>query len=211
MKLGVALTKINNSIARETLPGFANIPINLKIDLPRQIINPERIYFGDNVSIGPNSFIFAFTHYPTSSMIPKDGSYHVQYFDSKIMIGNNVSATGALQIAAHDAIVIEDDVMFASNVQINDASHGYDTGDIPYKYQPLTKIASIKIKNGSWIGQNVLINSGVTVGRQTIIGANSIVTTNIPDYCIAVGNPAKVIKKWNHRSHTWDVTNSAIK
>ena len=79
IKLGSLLVKMDHRISRHTLPVFANKPTNLKIEFPRQIINPERIHFGKNVSIGPNSFIMAFTHYPTRSMISKNYQSKIRF------------------------------------------------------------------------------------------------------------------------------------
>ena len=93
--------------------------------------------------------------------------------------------------------------MFASNVFITDFSHGYDRADVPYKYQGLSRIAPVTIKKGSWIGQNVVILPGVTIGENVIIGANSVVRKSLPDRCIAAGNPAKVKKLWDEATETW--------
>jgi len=203
VKIGVMIHKVNRRIASETLPKFANNSKNIRIDLPRRIINPERIFIGDNVSLGPGSFLNALTHYPTASMCYQTGDKPLQIFQSKIIIGNNVTATADLQIAAQDEIVIEDDVMFASNIHINDGLHGYDNANEPYRCQKISEIAPILIKRGSWIGQNVVILPGVTVGELAIIGANSVVNKSIPDRSIAVGSPAKVIKKWNQAEQEW--------
>jgi acetyltransferase-like isoleucine patch superfamily enzyme len=127
----------------------------------------------------------------------------VQKFDSKIIIGDRVTATGGLQIASQGEVIIEDDVMFASNVFMNDALHGYQDATEPYKYQPLWKIKPIMIGKGSWIGQNVVILPGVTIGELSIIGANSVVTKSIPKHCIAMGSPARVIKKWDGNTCEW--------
>ena len=75
--------------------------------------------------------------------------------------------------------------------------------DIPYMDQTLSSQPVI-IEDGCWIGEKVCIMPGVTIGRKSIIGAGSIVTKSIPGYCIAVGNPAKVIKKYNFKSHNWE-------
>ncbi|GAG51431.1 unnamed protein product, partial [marine sediment metagenome] len=160
VKLGVLLYQENHIVALETLPKFGNNPQNFTISLPRRIINPEKIFLGDNVSLGPGSLLYAATHYPTDVMRHPDRSQPLQKFDSKIIIGNNVTATADLQIAAAREVIIEDDVMFASNIHINDSFHGYETADEPYKYQKISKIAPIIIKRGCWIGQNVVIVSG---------------------------------------------------
>lgn len=127
-----------------------------------------------------------------------------QKFDPILIIGNRVTATGALQISALERIEIEDDVMFASNVFICDGLHGYTTASVPYKYQRMQNIKPIRIGMGSWIGQNVVIMPGVEIGSQCIIGANSVVTKSIPDQCIAMGAPARISKRWNSIKKVWD-------
>jgi acetyltransferase-like isoleucine patch superfamily enzyme len=126
-----------------------------------------------------------------------------QRFEPKITIGNRVTSTANLQIAAMEEIVIEDDVLFASNINITDGLHGYENANEPYKYQRMFRIAPIRVKRGCWIGQNVVILPGVTIGEFAIIGANSVVTESIPDRCIAVGTPAEVIKKWDETTQRW--------
>ena len=195
IKLGVLLHEANHKIAYKTLPKFGNNPTNLRIDLPRRIINPQRIFLGNNVSLGPGSFIIATTHYPTMTMERPEKKQPIQRF--------NVTSTADLQIAAQSKITIEDDVMFASNIHINDALHGSENANEPYKYQKISRIAPVLIKKGCWIGQNVVILPGVTIGKYSIIGANSVVTKSIPDRCIAVGTPAKVIKKWDETRQRW--------
>ena len=208
VKMGTLIYQVRATIAQETLPKFANTPKNSRIDLPRRIINPERIFLGNNVSFGPGTFLYAMTHYPTVSMQHPDKTLPVQRFDSEIIIGNNVTATADLQIAAQSQITIEDDVMFATNVNITDGFHGYTRIDEPYKYQDIIRIQPITIKRGCWIGQNVVICPGVTIGEMTVVGANSVVTQSIPDRCIAVGAPAKVIKKWDEAKEGWIAVNN---
>jgi acetyltransferase-like isoleucine patch superfamily enzyme len=204
IKLGILLHGLRHQIAQRTLPAFATDPSNLFIDLPRRFNNSDRISIGDDVSLGPGTFLTATTRYPTNRMRLGSDERPPQTFEPLIRIGHRVSATANLQLAAVKAIIIEDDVMFASNVHINDSSHGYETADQPYKYQPLTRIAPIRIKHGCWIGQNVVISAGVTIGELTIIGANAVVTHDIPAKCIATGTPAKVIKQWNDEEQRWD-------
>jgi acetyltransferase-like isoleucine patch superfamily enzyme len=203
IKLGILIHEVNHIVAYKTLPKFGNNPKNLRIDLPRRIINPDRMFFGNNVFLGPGSFMIAMTHYPTITMEHSEKKQHIQQFNSKIIIGNNVTSTADLQIAAQSEITIEDDIMFASNIHINDALHGSENANEPYKYQKISRIAPILIKRGCWIGQNVVILPGVTVGKYSIIGANSVVTKSVPDRCIAVGSPAKVMKRWDENANRW--------
>jgi len=203
VKIGRLLQHTNSQIARETLPEFGNKPKNLTIELPRRISGSGNIFIGDNVSLGPNALLTAITCYPSITMRHPDEQQNIQTFEPIITIGNRVTATSNLTLAAMQEITIEDDVMFASNINITDGLHGYDRVDEPYKYQPMCQIAPIIIKRGCWIGQNVVILPGVTIGEMSIIGANSVVTNDVPDRSIAFGAPARVTKKWDDAKQKW--------
>jgi acetyltransferase-like isoleucine patch superfamily enzyme len=210
IELGILIQQANTSIAYKTLPKFGNHPQNTRIDFPRRIVNAQYMFLGDNVWLGPGSLLIASTQYPGPSMQNAELKISLQHFSPKIEIGNRVTSTADLQIAAYREIIIEDDVLFASNVHIEDASHGYLTATIPYKYQPISNIAPVVIKRGCWIGQNVVILPGVTIGECSIIGANSVVTTSIRERCIAVGAPARVIKQWDPIMDRWVATTDSF-
>ena len=82
VKLGLFLYEANDMIAVKTLPQFGNDPKNLRINFPRRIINPERMFFGDNVMFGPGSFLLASAHYPGVSMRNPKREQKLQIFDS---------------------------------------------------------------------------------------------------------------------------------
>ncbi|MDR4495750.1 MAG: acyltransferase [Nitrospirales bacterium] len=195
--------KFEEIVAQKTLPRFANQPRNVSIELPRRIVNPERIVMGDDVNLGPNALLIAVTGYPGPTMQHSDRRERKQTFDSSISIGSRVTSTGQLQVAAMSRITIEDDVMFATNVNITDGFHGFTHIKEAYKYQELFRIQPITIRQGCWIGQNVVICPGVTIGSMTIVGANSVVTKSLPDRCIAVGSPARVLKIWDDQQEAW--------
>ena len=192
------------SVAVESdLPQFANTPKNLHIEMPRRIFEPQCFHFGDDVHIGPGSLLVGQTYYPTEVMCHPGRNHRVQRFDPRIVIGNRVTATGGLTLAALHAITIEDDVMLAGNVFISDASHGFEHADEPYKYQPMSRIAAVTIKRGCWIGQNVVVMPGVTIGEMAIVGANSVVTHDVPPRSIVAGSPARVRKRWDPTTLAW--------
>ena len=88
---------------------------------------------------------------------------------------------------ARGGIAIEDDVQIAGNVSLLTNNHDpYDRMVLPCK--------PILIRKGAWIGANSVILRGISVGRHSIIGAGSVVTKDVPDYAVVVGNPAKVVK-----------------
>mgnify|MGYP003491188605 CR=1 FL=1 len=106
-------------------------------------------------------------------------------------------------IYATKSIIIEKNVLIADKVYISDNVHSYDNIDIPIKNQPIKQCNSVRIGESSWIGENVCV-IGASVGRHCVIGANSVVTKDIPDYSVAVGVPAKVIKKYNFETQIWE-------
>jgi len=189
---------------KNAMPIFGRQPNNFKIENPYKIKEANRIYLGDNISLGPNCVLMPIMKYPSKLMKNKDYNYGIQKFDPYIILEDSISATSGLQIYALKKIHIESHVMFGANVFICDCFHGYDTADIPYKYQPINIIDSIIIRSGCWIGQNVVITPNVEIGSNSIVGANSVVTRNIPEKVIAVGSPARIIKKWNDVKKIWE-------
>lgn len=117
-------------------------------------------------------------------------------FTPRIIIGNNVSINYNVHIGACNEIIIEDGVLIASKVFITDHYHGmtdYGTLKIPPSERVLYSKGRVVIEREAWIGEGVAIMPGVRIGRNAVIGANSVVTHDIPAYSIAVGVPAKVI------------------
>lgn len=125
---------------------------------------------------------FAFAHYP-----------------SRISIGNNVKIHPGTVLSANPmpggSIVIEDDVGIGHNVHIYPANHKYDRTDVPVKYQGYYSRKDILVCKGSWIGANVTILAGVTIGEHSVVGAGAVVTKDVPQYTVVAGNPAVVIKR----------------
>lgn len=126
-----------------------------------------------------------------------------------IEIGENVEINDEVHIGATEKIIIGDNVLIASKVYISDHNHGSYKGekqDSPMSMPKKRKIYSspIKIEKNVWIGEFVSILQGVTIGEGAIIGTMSVVTKDIPPYTIAVGSPAKPIKKYNFKTKKWD-------
>ena len=124
-----------------------------------------------------------------------------------LVIGNRCYiAFGFTALAYSDArIFIGDDVLVASNVLISSENHGINPKSyLPYMSQELTG-KNVTIGDGCWIGEKVCILPGVSIGKKSVIGAGSVVTKSIPDYSIAVGNPARVIKRYNFDTNNWEI------
>lgn len=120
-----------------------------------------------------------------------------------ITIGNSNYFGDRCQIMGLGNVEIKDHCMIAANVFISSSNHDYSN---PHSDDYLLKEIGRKttIGNHVWIGANSSILAGVTIGNYCIIGAGSVVTKNIPDYHIAVGNPCKLLKKYDKKEKKWD-------
>lgn len=109
-----------------------------------------------------------------------------------LRIGDRVALRPSCVISVTEEVTIEDDVVIAAFTSIIDSDHTFAAGRPNVMHNPLTA-APIRIGRGTWIGERVAVLKGATIGRCCIIGANSVVRGDIPDYSIAVGAPAKVV------------------
>lgn len=120
-----------------------------------------------------------------------------EVYKPSIIIGENVIMNFRCHIGAINKIVIGNNVLIGSNVLITDHSHGYndisDIIEIPIKRKLYSK-GPVVIDDNVWIGENASILPNVHIGKNSIIGANSVVVKDIPPFSIAAGNPARVIK-----------------
>ena len=130
--------------------------------------------------------------------------------DIRLEIGHNVQINDSVHIVCGKKVIIENNVLIASKVFISDTSHGsygnndiHDNPLIPPNNR-LLHYKDVKICSNVWIGEYVSILPGVTLGEGCIIGSMSVVTSSIPPYTIAVGAPAKPIKKFNFNNHKWE-------
>ena len=109
------------------------------------------------------------------------------HFD-KVKIGKNVAIMSNCLMMSSGGITIDDDVMIAANVQLISNNHDLDTRSV-------ITCLPIHIKQNCWIGAGATILRGVTIGKNSVVGAGSVVTKDVPDNVIVVGNPAKIIKR----------------
>lgn len=112
-----------------------------------------------------------------------------------IRIGKGSEIGERCRISIANSLEIGEKVLLSPNVYITDCDHEYRNVDIPVIDQGIVqKGQKVSIGNGSYIGINTVIVGNVKIGKHCVIGANSVVTKDVPDYCVAVGSPARVIK-----------------
>ena len=114
---------------------------------------------------------------------------------ARVVIGDGCFLNLGVQVAAQELVEIGDHCMFANGCFVTDANHRFDDLEQPITWQGFTTKGPTTIGDNVWCGANVVITSGVTIGRRCVIGANSVVTESIPDFSIAAGAPAKVLRR----------------
>ncbi len=129
-----------------------------------------------------------------------DIDFHCEY-GKHIFIGDKVIINMNCTFVDNNRIDIGSNVLIASNVQIYTATHSTNVHERMVENwsegQEIcrTYALPVRIEDGAWIGGGAIILPGVTIGRNSVIGAGSVVTRSIPDNCVAVGNPCRVIKR----------------
>lgn len=113
---------------------------------------------------------------------------------ARIRIGAGTFLNLGVMVAAAELVEIGAHCMFANGCFVTDADHRFDDPDKPVTWQGFTSKGPTRIGDNVWCGANVVVTSGVTIGERCVIGANSVVTRDIPAFSIAAGAPAKVLR-----------------
>lgn len=161
-----------------------------------KLINPtlsgsKRIFIGSKVYINDKGWL---------ACEPLTGDQ-----DAKLIIGDGTYIGRFCHIYATSKIEIGKKVLMADKVYLADNLHSYENIDMPVIDQPIKQAGPVNIGDGAWLGENVCV-IGASVGRNSVIGANSIVTRDIPDHCVAIGSPAIIIKRYNVVTRQWQKT-----
>ncbi len=167
---------------------------NSKIYRPKTfIVNKKHIFIGKNVLVRKYARIEPIVQ------------WHEQAFNPKIIIGDGVTFEQNLHLTCANRVEIGDFSSISSFVFITDIDHEYRDSSKPVMQQPLLASETV-IGKCSFVGTGVKIMAGVHIGEHSVIGANSVVTHDIPPYSVAAGIPAKVIKKFNFETNQWEKT-----
>ncbi len=178
----------------------------MKLDGAAAIEDGVRIRFADQVHLGKGVYLDhgVYLHacpggiaIGDESFVMKNAILHVYNFrdlpQAGITIGQRSLIGEACVLRGQGGITIGNDVFLAPFVQMLAVNHVYHDTNRPISHQGIT-CQGIHVADGAWIGSGAIILDGVRIGRNTVIGAGAVVTKNIPDYSIAVGNPARVVR-----------------
>ncbi|WP_172136140.1 DapH/DapD/GlmU-related protein [Adlercreutzia sp. ZJ473] len=151
---------------------------------------PKYVAFGKNISLGKRCRLYCYDRHGGESLSPS------------LTIGDNTMFGDDCRFLVADDCCIGNNVLAASYILITTENHGMYCCDEGYSQQPLIT-APVAIEDNCWIGENVVVLPGVRIGYNSIIGAGSVVNKDIPPCSIAVGNPVRVIKRWDSASNQW--------
>src|SRR5687768_6823714 len=149
---------------------------------PAALFGERYITIGDGTVVGPYAGLSAGVS-PQHEL----GDVEVVRIGSGCVIGRGSS------IVAHQRVEIGDGVFTGPNVYITDANHGYEDLATPIGKQ-FAPSEPVMVGEHSWLGHGTVVLPGVTIGRHVVVGAGSVVTDDLPDHSVAVGNPARVIR-----------------
>ena len=167
---------------------FGHLGFLSRVQSPLKIDGGHNIFIGRHVIIQYKTWLAA---------VPLTGA------TSKLIIEDGCIIGHFNHIYSTHSIIIRKNVLIADKVYITDNIHGYDRVDLPVMQQPIIQKGKVEIGEGSWLGENVCV-IGATIGKHCVVGANSVVTKDLPDYTVAVGAPAKVIKRYSFDSERWE-------
>ena len=168
-------------------PFFGKFSFPSYIGKPIYINNFKKIFIGKRVRIFPNSRIECLSE------------------DAKIIIHDNVSIGHNLHLTAFSTLEISKNCTISSNVLITDNQHTYlEIGDHIMNQKSIIK--KTFIGKNCFIGTGAVIDAGTILGKQCIVGANSVVSGLYPDYCVIVGAPGRIVKRYDTNTKEWKKT-----
>lgn len=191
--LDFVFAKLNTIWLRRTYP-FAQLghdsSIHHTCEIRRTI--SSRIYIGDSVYLGQDNWL-------NVSALPS-GTTPV------LIIGNGCKIGRRCMLSAKNRVCLEEDVLLGPGVLITDHSHEFSDVNSPIYTQGTTAGGTVRIERNCWLGFGaaIICTSGeLVIGRNSVIGANSVVTQSVPPFCVVAGNPARIVRRYDSVSAQW--------
>lgn len=153
----------------------------------RSIVNAPGIAIGAFVSIGADAVIEALVPERGVAVTIHDGAY----------LGHG------LRLTAVGEVVIREEAMLADDCYVCDTNHIYEDVAQPIKRQGLRDGRRVEIARGAWLGIGAVVCGNVRIGENAVVGARSVVTSDVPDFCVVAGNPARIVRRWDGDQWEW--------
>ena len=158
-------------------PAFASCGEGTRLVPPLEVYGPQHVSLGARVHVGAGSW------------------FYVANERARLEIGDGTRMSGLCVLSAAEHVRLGRDVLLGRNVYIADHIHGVVHPEMPIFEQPLEKIEPIDIGDRAWLGQNVVILPGVSVGAGAVVGANSVVGEDVAPRTVVVGAPARMVRE----------------
>lgn len=190
-----AVTKLYTAWLRLTYP-FASIGRGVSFHFTSKIsrARASRISLGDSMSLREYAWLSVATEDPSG--------------DPVIVVESNCHIGFGSIVSARNRIHLERDVLVGQFVLIVDHNHAYENINLPILEQGITEGGRIRIGQGAWIGRGASIicpRGELTIGRNSVVAANSVVMGSIPEYSVAAGFPAKIIRQYDPKKDAWRI------
>jgi len=192
------LIEKNEPLTDEEKKLFGSFGVGAKIRPPFRILNPQRIFIGDYVSIREEAYLHAYQDLTKLHAFIEDrykGDFDLgQYkYDSRIVIGREVQIGRNFFISCTRSIEIGRNVTISERVFIGDNNHSFSHAEVPIMQQPNKVGIPVSVGSGSWIGAGASLLPGTRLGRNTVVGTLSVVNGEFPDHAVIGPEPAKLL------------------
>ncbi len=188
--LELQVVRLHSLLIARSLESYAPSRVHFTVRLD----NPKHISLG-GASIGRGVWLYAMTSDSAG-----------RRYDPRLSIGSGTSVGDYCHITCAHSVRIGSKVLMTQGVLITDAVHCYDDVEKPVISQGLA-VSSTSVGDGSWIGNHAAV-IGCHVGRNCVIGANAVVKRDVPDFCVVVGAPARIVRRYDPGQGLWRATDA---
>ena len=167
----------------------------------KSVIKAPMFLTPEYISIGSGCYIW------NDARIEGIHSYAHKSFNPHIILEDGVTIQQRCHITAADTLIIGKGTTILFDVMITNIDHKYEDLSMPVGNQPLT-VKKTQIGENCFIGSGAKIQAGTILGCHCVVGANAVARGVFPDYCVIVGVPARIVKRYDEKSKKWKKTNS---
>lgn len=182
---------------QELIDAFLHFGENSTLESDVTFSEPNKIWIGSYVLVRRN----------VSLALHQSGNKKQKV---RLLIGDRAYIGKNCTLESFNQVVIGEDTLVGPDVYISDTQHEYSDPYLPISIQGFKSLDSkLIIQRGAWIGVGSRLIGNITIGSGSVIGANTVITKNVPSHCVVVGNPAKIVKIFDYKKNEWLIPQSS--